>query len=236
MARYSFMSEDVQAYVEQGQKQIFGWLHPISCFILPIIDEAQKDHNIAGDICEIGIFEGKTLVLLGLMARAGEILVGLDIEIRDELRSNLQSDFPQRDQFVILQQDSTKTTPSELLQHSPTNGFRLFHVDGYHTFNHALNDLKLAVNTLSLGGVIFLDDFYSGTLPGVTQAFHHLFEQNLNNGIFPFALGGAKVYMCHEEYVDFYRNQMFEKMPVPSKNGAEVDELFGKQIAIYDLW
>lgn len=246
MAGYNFMTYDVQKYIEVDQHKIAGWLYLVSCFILPILDDAQKEQGISGDICEIGSFEGKTLALLGLMARPDEVVLGLDIEIRPNLRSNLQSLFPNANQFMLLQEDSTRLDTIQLLKQSPHNGFRFFHVDGYHSFANALNDLKLAVNTLTPGGVIFLDDFYSATLPGVTQAFHHLFEQNLNNGVFPFALGGAKVFMCHEDYVDLYRKRLFSKMPTPSHNldstldteyaDFDVDYLFGKRVAIYDLW
>lgn len=73
-------------------------------------------------------------------------------------------------------------------------------------------------------------------MPGVTEALHHLVEKNLNHGVLPFAMGGAKAYLCHEEYIELYRTALFENMPMPSKSHPQVGVLFSKPIAIYDLY
>lgn len=69
--------------------------------MIPILDQVQKKQRIKGDICEIGVFEGKTLALLGLLARPEETCVGLDIEIRESLQANLRSIFPDRYPFLV---------------------------------------------------------------------------------------------------------------------------------------
>jgi len=51
------------------------------------------------------------------------------------------------------------------------NPVRLFSVDGGHTKIHAANDLAIANEVISPGGVIILDDFFAMHWTGVTEGF-----------------------------------------------------------------
>ena len=226
----------VNKYLNQDCKSIEGWLHGVSKSIIPIINEGQQKLGVKGDAVEIGCWHGLTLLLLDKLLGDDEVVDGFDIEIKKELMDNIKK-FGSKKCYVH-QTDTTKINGGGGIQkaRSGINKIRLFHVDGYHTFNNAYNDLKLAIETTDRTGIIMLDDFFSCTLPGVTEALYFIFNNNQNSRFFPFAIGGAKCYLCDKDYIGYYRDLLFDNMPVKALNSKDVSFMFGNEVAIYQLY
>lgn len=233
MATYSFYSDSLQWYLEKDSQAIDGWLHTVAKFIIPIINSAQRDIGLKGDILEIGVWHGLSLLMFDYLSEPGELVEGYDLVLQPTLKSNVAKFGSPR--IALHQADSTRLTIQGLSE-KRANEIRLFHIDGYHTFDVAYNDLRLSVNATASKGVVILDDFFSPTVPGVTEALYSLIYQKENNDFLPFALGGGKLYLCHEKMIDLYRSVLFDRMPMPSKNGKDVDLMFGNKVAVYDLW
>lgn len=226
--------QNLQYYLEVQSPGIDGWLHVVAKFMIPIISRAQSDANIRGDIVEIGVWHGLTLLMFGHLATGQEHVDGYDIELKPELLSNIKKFGTQATH--VHEANSLEMTTWSIMDGRNKNSIRMFHVDGYHTHAVALNDLRLAVGTADPQGVVMLDDFFSPTLPGVTQALHTLIFNEENNGFFPFALGGGKVFLCQDSMSDFYRKSLTELMPMPSLDAQDVDQLFSRTVLIYEMW
>lgn len=233
MTNYEFMHPKLRAYIEVEQPHIDGWVHTVANFMIPIIDFAQQKKGLVGDMLEIGVWHGKSLLLFEKMAKPEEFVDGYDIELQHALLDNVKNLSSGR---IRLHKVDSATLDENSILKERNSKIRLFHVDGYHTYENALSDLTLAVNVISKEGVVILDDFYSPTVPGVTEAFYSLIFSGKSNDFYPFALGGCKVYMCHKSMIGYYRDCLFEHMPMPNKNGVDVDLMFGNRIAVYDLW
>lgn len=234
------MTTAVAHYLHHQAPNVDGWLHVVSQFMICNIDYLQKKADISGDIAEIGMWEAKTSVLFSLLSEDRNMVHDIDIEIRQAARNNLASfGYKGGSNVSLTECSSTDITIDDLHTMAPSK-FRLFHVDGYHTFDVAKSDLALAFATTRETGVIALDDFYASTLPGVTEALYEAVFTGRNYGFFPFALGGAKVYLCRENMVDWYREGVMELMrPMQSRtteHTKDVSRMFGRVVAIYDLW
>ena len=68
---------------------------------------------------------------------------------------------------------------------------RLFSLDGGHSPQHVLNDLRIAEQVLAPGGVVFVDDMWNPEWPGVTEGMH-AYMRTLPS-LVPFASLGGKL-------------------------------------------
>ena len=225
----------LEQYYARHCDRIVGWLHTVSKFILPACDEWQQKNGITGPMAEIGIYEGKTLAVLCLLAREHERVVGVDIELREKLKPNLAEIGITRMPTLVIQ-DSLTLKPDDLIAAGDNRKYRLVHVDGHHTYKNALNDLRLAFNVVSADGIVALDDFFSATVPGVSQALCELLVKDETVDFVPFALGGAKAYLAHRNNADELREYVFDRVPLKPMNADDLDVFFGRRVAIYDLY
>jgi hypothetical protein len=56
-----------------------GWFLDIDATLFIGVDAVQRDIGVRGDLLEIGVFYGKTSILLGYLARPEESLVCCDV-------------------------------------------------------------------------------------------------------------------------------------------------------------
>jgi len=229
------VKESARDYISNKANKIEGWLHDVSKFIIPLLDTAQKKQNLNGDIIEIGIWHGKTFIFFNHLLDAGEVVHGYDLSIKKEFIENIHY-YQKRTEGIGCKYSNCDSRDIDVnkLKESHSN-IRMFHVDGYHTYEIAHNDLTIAIKTTGDKGIIMLDDFFSATVPGVTHAFFSLIGKS-ERSFFPFAIGGSKIFMCKKPLISYYRDFLFDYMPMKPSNGEDVDVLFGNKIAIYDLW
>lgn len=142
--------------------------------------ELQDAFAVAGDIAEIGTFEGKTLILMAHALRQGERAIGIDCfgrppgrdePMRAALAANLAR-FGYGDRAEIITGDSLAFTPDSLRAQLGGANVRLFSVDGDHTQAAVLHDLALAEAVLAPGGIVAADDMFNPWYPGVTEALY----------------------------------------------------------------
>lgn len=151
-----------------------------------LVDRLQRDAGITGDAAEIGVFHGKFLLALANLLDPGGKVTALDVfedQARtldgagvgslDRVQANVELYAPPGLDFAYIQADSSTLTTADRVDLVRTRGpFRLFSVDGCHTTEHTLADLRTAEDCLSPGGVIILDDYMQPHWPGVTAAVH----------------------------------------------------------------
>jgi hypothetical protein len=203
----------LQKYLKHGHKTVEGWLLPGAIKIVIEIARVQRDNNIAGNIAEVGIHHGKSLILLYLLSRNPERVVAVDLfgeqqkNIDNSGEGNLSKFLSNVKRhaddlrLVIYEGDSTAIDSCDLIGMAEGR-CRLISVDGGHTPGITQHDLATAEGALCEGGVIILDDCFNEMWPGVSDGVHRYFAQTRN--IAPFAIGSNKTLFCHPHYAWHY--------------------------------
>ena len=71
--------ERIQAFVSGKHENIEGWFFPLDQITFFELVSLQNRLGISGDFCEIGVFQGKSLVFLSLLKSGNEKLFGFDL-------------------------------------------------------------------------------------------------------------------------------------------------------------
>jgi hypothetical protein len=208
------MKRSFERYRTVGHRFVTGFLEPEVLLALGVLDSVQRAERVAGAVAEIGVHHGKLFLGLHLLQRPGESSVAIDIFGDQELNidSSGKGDLAKflanvelwasRDGLGLHQGDSTKLA-SSTLRELAGSGIRFFSVDGGHTEEIVLSDLRLAEASLSQGGVVIADDVFNQHWPGVSVGALRYLEEG--GKLAPFAIGFNKVFLSQPEYCQRYR-------------------------------
>jgi hypothetical protein len=198
-------------YSQVGVHEVDGWLAEPSIFITTHLDRLQRENHIAGAIGEIGVWRGKYLILLYLLARPGEPVVAVDSFVHvtegpdpaQVVIHNVIKYGGGAGKLVLLQKDSLTLTPGEMSIHG-RGKYRLFSVDGGHELTPVLSDLRLVSEVLTDGGVICMDDFFNSGTPGVIEGGFRFFYEHNKGRLAPFLYAANKLYITTKSHYSFY--------------------------------
>jgi hypothetical protein len=190
-------SNDTKRIARQTRR-INGWFSRDAAGLFGLLDKAQREADVHGDLFEVGAHHGKSTVMLGAMTRPDESLGVCDIfgnqganvsgsgsGDREIFERNMRRLVPSA-KVSIYEKLSTDLTPEEI-----GGPYRFFHVDGGHRADEALRDLQLAASVLDPRGVIVLDDPFRPEWPGVTEALLDFLREH--GEFVPVALGFNKL-------------------------------------------
>jgi len=213
--RYS--NQKILSYFARGgHLQVNGWLSPFTLSLIKVIADFQIRNNIHGNIAEIGVYQGRFFIALCLLMQRHDDAVVIDVFDLQEFNID-QSGIGDYQKFIcnidnmlgtgqnvkIIKKDSLNVTVEEVhSQFSNNRLVRLFSVDGCHTVEHTINDLRLAQDTICPGGVIILDDYENEEWPGVAQGFNEFI--NDSKKVKPFALFYNKLYLTTKSHCQLY--------------------------------
>jgi len=185
---------------------IKGWLSFHDYMVFAKLLGSSSLSTKTGDLLEIGVYEGKSAILLGSFLKENEELHVCDIFENSNLDTfNLaenMSSYPglAKDTFTrnflealgflpTIHAIDSKNLASELAE----KRFRFIHIDGSHIYEYAANDLEIAIGHLQIeGGIIAIDDFRAPHTPGVALA---VWERVSSGEIFPVVMTPAKIYV-----------------------------------------
>jgi hypothetical protein len=180
---------------------------------LDLLDSA--DINKTGGVMEIGVHHGQFYMMLNALTKITDQSYAVDVFENQSLnidrsgngskelfQANLKNvDVHKGQNTCVIQGDSTDTK-LELVKNIGPGTLRFISIDGGHTANHTINDLKLANELISNEGVVILDDithyFWLGVMEGTVK-----FLQN-SPTLVPFAIGQNKLYLSKLSYQDYY--------------------------------
>lgn len=206
-------------------EMIEGWCSGYMQQYSQLIDAYHKDENVNGGIAEIGVHHGKFFILLNWLTEKNEESYAIDLFDDQHLnidqsgcgsleifkKNLLEFDKHQGNNVNIVIADST-TYPLEKDILKPV---RIFSVDGGHTVEHTLSDLKLAHKLIHKQGVVILDDITNMHWLGVIEGCIRFLEQKPT--LVPFAIGQNKMFLCNLSYADSYKN-IFKNSGYSSKD------------------
>lgn len=190
-------------------RKIKGWFSLEAGLLIAALNECQNNHNIDGDIFEIGVHHGKSTVFFANLLIPSQSISICDIF--DSQEDNI-SNSGSGDKVKLLRNISAYSKfeiknifsclSSELDISRIGDNFRMFHIDGGHDKSEALTDLILASQAIHDKGIIIVDDPFRAAWPGVTEALiDFLKNYSVFTAIF---VGFNKLIICKNEASDLY--------------------------------
>jgi hypothetical protein len=207
----------MQPHMARALKRISGFLEPGDAAMVRTLLAGQKKAGLSGPVAEIGVHHGK--LILTMAAGIDEPDRAVAIDIFDDQAVNIDRSgkgdleiFERHvgrmglgDRVHVIKGDSTGLEPRDLtaLTNAP---FRMFSVDGGHSYDVVWSDMRLASETLCEGGVILADDYFNYGWPDVSYAVAK-FAQAADNPVFPFAASSSKLYLTNSrDWAGYYRD------------------------------
>lgn len=190
-------------------RSISGWFSKEAAQLLALLDEIQKKNKLTGDIFEIGVHHGKSALFLHRFLSDDEKMQVCDLFGNQKLNTSV-SGLGDKATFLknadrilgantiqIHEKSSNALTIDEI-----GNSYRMFHVDGGHSFEEALADLNLAAQAIQPYGILILDDPFRSEWPGVTEAALEFLKQTID--FVPLAIGFNKLLLVRSTYYELY--------------------------------
>lgn len=196
-------------------RRIHGWFSVEAGMLLAWFDDMQKRSEIVGDLFEIGVHHGRSSVFLAsmlnveteklgvcdLFGRQSENVSGSGSGSRAIFDANIAPDVARGARIDVHARAS-----SELRADDIGTRHRLFHIDGGHTAEETLSDLRLAESASREDGIVVLDDAINSVWPGVAEGlFRYLWE---SQAMRPIAIGFNKLVLANVRHADRFREQL----------------------------
>jgi hypothetical protein len=161
---------------------------------------------ISGSLLEIGVYQGKSAIVVGNYSRTAG-----DFEVCDifKLESDVENENEISSSYRNLHREIFENNCLKRLEALPlihecksldlrnkleSKSYRFIHIDGSHLYDHVVSDIQLALDVLTQeDGVIVMDDFRSQHTLGVSLA---IWEKIIVRDFAPFLVTPAKMYLA----------------------------------------
>lgn len=187
--------------------EIPGWFDFNSIKVFLSLDQLQAKHNVKGDICELGVFCGKSTVLFMILnERTSAKITVCDYFPMDRLDKFLfyKKHFVSETLNIeILQKDTQKIVDDEVSSNN-----KMIYLDAGHSYKNVQHDIAFYSNKLSERGILILDDYLNQGFPGVNMATNEFIAKN--KVIAPFLCAFGKLYCCRIEDKPWFDEQLTE--------------------------
>ena len=223
-----------------------GWFSFQDQFIFDMLLKYQKSNGIQGNLLEIGVYLGKSAIVLGAFKNSNEEVVVCDLfqGVSNSTDNDIEnfssySDLT-RSAFEENYQRCTGDLPRildgsslNLWKEFPNHRFRFIHIDGSHLYEFVKSDLNFAIETvISEGGIIVMDDFRAQHTLGVSIA---LWEAVLAKKLKPIIFSAAKVYLAPFNDVTLDLKVLHKELSQGGYDLESLDVLPNKAIRIMGL-
>jgi hypothetical protein len=181
-----------------------GWFLPQDQKLFRWVLGEQDRRHIMGDLVELGVYMGKSAIVIGEYLRPGETFTIIDLF--ESPASDNENCIENANTYVDLTQEAfeanylrfherlpivVKAPSSEILDHASKGAHRFVHVDASHLYEQVRTDVASARVLLHESGVVAFDDIQSHHTPGVAAA---VWSAVHNGGLRPIAISQRKLY------------------------------------------
>ena len=208
----------LQKYMEDGYNQIEGWVQPKIINMLDFFDWLPI--NKSGDILEIGIHHGRFFIALNQLRDNSSKAYAIDVF--DDQHLNIDNSgggsvqifnnnldmFDHRNHGANVQIIKGDSTDAGLLNHIDTGSISYMSIDGGHTVEHTINDLKLAERLLHNEGIVILDDINNHWWMSVVEGLCKYMMTH--STLIPIAVGDNKMFLSKLSYHSYYIQRLQE--------------------------
>jgi hypothetical protein len=236
LSSQSIANPYLKYYLENNFWLIHGYVISEHVHIIDHID--QSGINKHGGVAEIGIEHGRFYILLNQLTESNEQSYAIDIFENQILNSNnsgngsrqlfeqnlITSDKHKGANTTIIQGDSTDNSLN-LIATIGRGKLKYVSIDGGHTAQHVVNDLKIANEIITNQGIVIVDDILHPCWMTVLEGVLAFLDTKPT--LIPFAICRNKLYMCKLTYHKFYIDHM---MKFPYRDKAAPTQFFGYDI------
>jgi hypothetical protein len=219
----ALQKRQVQRYIRRNK--VAGWLDPFSAEVIAALSVHQLESRLPGAVAEIGVHHGKLFFVLYLTTGENESAVAIDVFGAQDLNpdgsghgdkeiflGHARRFRPGLDGLKIIEDSSLNVTRERV--HALGGPIRLFSIDGAHTEEITLNDLRLAEASLADHGLVVLDDVFNEYWPEVSAGLARYMAERPR--LAPFAITPGKVFLADPghgaRYAEFLRSSFAHRV------------------------
>lgn len=175
--------------------------------VVELINNFQKELDIVGNICEVGIKEGKSFIPLFLCRKQNEIGIAVDNsgKSKDIFLENINIILDQNKnvtKFLTIYTGDSNQLDSETFLNVNNLTYRIFSINGFQSVSSLLHNLNNAVNLMNEGGVIIISDYNNKRRPGIRFAVDTFLQTT--QSFIPVCLLYNKLILCNQIYFFHY--------------------------------
>jgi len=211
------MLKDLIAFIENGFDQVEGWVDQTLWEPLGFFDLLQREHGVGGGVGEIGVHHGRLLLGMQALKAPEDGALAIDVFGHQELNidnsgkgsrtafeNNVTTYSVAPEKVDIIEGDSLMLRAYDIDRIRERHGrFSIFDVDGGHTAEHVIHDLKVAMELTAPGGIILVDDYINPWWPGVHEGVVKLYT-NESPTFFPLFYGMNKLILTDMSHHAMY--------------------------------
>ena len=168
----------VDAYLAEGFEGVRGMSSRFAATICAHLMRRQSEMGIRGSVAEIGTFEGRFFIALGLALAEREHAYGFDLftwpddKVLDRFTGNARRNGLAEQRFTPRPFDTGTLDVETFAGLTGRAPLRFIHVDGEHSAEALGHDLRLAHASLHPQGLICLDDMLHPGYPFLVVTVH----------------------------------------------------------------
>ena len=167
----------IDSYLSERYEQVRGMSSRFAAAICGFLIQRQSALGTTGALVEVGTFEGRFFIAMGLGAAPGEIALGIDrfdwpnAGVEGRFLANCERQGLARERFISWKTDS-RDISSAALNDKLKQPIRFAHIDSHHSRECLTNDLELVHPLLHEAGVVCLDDMLHPGYPLLVTAVY----------------------------------------------------------------
>lgn len=235
-----FSDEKRAAYVRRGHRRVRGYLDSFNVRVVDLLLRYQLRQGVTGSLGEIGVHHGQLFLVALLNSRVDERTFAVDVFDRQDLnidgsglgdetvfRANITRHAGDIDVVDVFARSSLDLSAAELKhQCGPA---RFVSIDGGHTEDCTLNDLRLADAIVVRRGLVIIDDCFNQSWPGVATGFAR-YALGENRRLHPFLITPNKVFLSDSGSAGGYLSVMRGELGMFHD---KTSEFFGCPVELY---
>jgi predicted O-methyltransferase YrrM len=205
----------VDRFLANGYTAVPGFSSRFAASICGHILRRQYELGIHGSIAEIGTFEGRFFIAMGLALQANEHAYGFDLfdwpgsDLRAKLLGHAKAHGLAADRFTPVSLHTGKLTAADFAKATGGKPLRFIHVDGDHTPEALTQDLALAHANLHPKGIICIDDMLHPAFPFLVVTVHAYLAKHPEMRLLAVLdrqdiFGAPKFLLCRADAVSLY--------------------------------
>jgi predicted O-methyltransferase YrrM len=209
----------VDHYLADGYEQVRGMSSRFSATICAHILRRQSEIGIAGDVAEIGTFEGRFFIAMALALAEGEHAYGFDLftwpddKVLERLEASAASHGLAPDRYTTMRHDSGTLDVAGFGRLTGGKPLRFIHIDGDHSPEALSHDLRLAHAALHPKGLICLDDMLHPGYPFLVVTVHAYLTAHPEMRLMAILdrediVAAPKFLICRADAVALYENDL----------------------------
>tara|TARA_X000001036_G_C20525903_1_gene744124 strand:- start:98 stop:919 length:822 start_codon:yes stop_codon:yes gene_type:complete len=204
--------EKINKFINENHQQIEGWFFPLDHIAFFELCNLQLHWGIKGDVCEVGVYRGKSFVLLSLLRAQTERLIGFDLFQDDHQQSaEYNIDKYGDSSLVSFVACATSEIARDELNSIMPSPVRFLHIDAGHEYHEVFEQLELFSPYLGDHALVAMDDYQDREFPGIEAAVLDFAERDRPRRFVPFLAGANKIYLCNAAHASNVQRYLIER-------------------------